>query len=110
MHTRIILVCLLSFLCCGMADQKMQSNFKEEFFPDLVEALPGILKSQDQKTGRFGKGIWIVTDQNVMYPLAVAWATKREGNPHYHSDEVLNAIMAGGDALIADMDKTGQWE
>ncbi len=85
-------------------------RFKDEFLPHLVKAVPTILGQQDKKTGRFGKGIWIVTDQHAMYPLATAWATKHPENPHYHSKEVLEAVMAAGDALIADADEKGQWE
>ena len=36
--------------------------------------MPAILDSQDTATGRFGKGPWIVADQNVMFALAAAWA------------------------------------
>jgi hypothetical protein len=85
-------------------------RFKQEFLPHLVKAVPEILKSQDKSTGRFGTGIWIVTDQNVIWPLAVAFATEDPGNPHFKSPEVLEAIMSGGDALIADMDEQGMWE
>ncbi|MEO6434724.1 MAG: hypothetical protein ABIP55_03045 [Tepidisphaeraceae bacterium] len=76
----------------------------------LVKAVPGILKSQDKQTGRFGSGIWIVQDQHAMYALAVAWGSEGKDNPHYHSPEVLEAIMSAGDALIADMDPQGMWE
>ncbi len=85
-------------------------HFKKEFVPALVKHVPGILKSQDKSTGRFGTGIWIVTDQNAMYPLAVAWNTQDDRNPYYHNPEVLEAIMSAGDALIADMRPNGMWE
>ncbi|HEV2292431.1 MAG TPA: hypothetical protein VGR35_01165 [Tepidisphaeraceae bacterium] len=85
-------------------------RFKEEFLPHLVKAVPTILSQQDKKTGRFGKGIWIVTDQHAMYPLATAWAMEHPENPHFHSQEVLEAVMAAGDALIEDADAKGQWE
>ncbi len=85
-------------------------RFKDRCLGDLVKAVPGILQSQDPKTGRFGTGIWIVTDQNVMLPLAAAWATQAAGNPYFHSEDLLRAIMAAGDALIDDQDANGQWE
>ena len=85
-------------------------SFKKEFLPALIDAVPGILKSQDTATGRFGKGIWIVTDQNVMYPLAAAWAIDDPANPYHRSPELLEAIMSAGDALIEDMDAKGMWE
>lgn len=84
-------------------------HYQAEFFPYLVKQVPDLLKSQDPKTGRFGTGIWIVTDQNVIYPLAVAWATPHADNPYYHKPELLEAIMAGGDALIEDQDANGMW-
>jgi hypothetical protein len=74
-----------------------------------VSQVPDILCSQDPKTGHFGTGIWISTDQNVLLPLATAWSYHDPRNPYYHSAQVLNAIMAGGDALIEAQDKNGQF-
>lgn len=68
-----------------------------------------MLASQDRATGRFGSGIWIVTDQNVMLPLAAAWSWKDPANSYYRSRELLGAIMAAGDALVEDQDERGQW-
>jgi len=84
-------------------------NFKKRCLDDLIAQMPGVLASQDVRTGRFGTGIWIVTDQNVMLALAAAWSTKATGNPYYHDAKVLDSIMAAGDALIEDADVTGQW-
>lgn len=84
--------------------------FKTEFIRGLAGAVPNILKGQDPKTGRFGTGIWIVTDQTTMFSLAAAWSIKSPDNPYYHNDEVLQAVVAAGDALIEDMDSNGQWE
>src|ERR1051326_3138536 len=84
-------------------------EYKKQFLPQLTDKVPEILKSQDKKTGRFGEGVFIVTDQNVIYPLAAAWAIQDASNPFYHSDEVLEAIMAGGDALIAEQKPSGKW-
>ena len=84
-------------------------HFKREMLPQLVKQVPKLLKSQDRKTGRFGEGVWIVNDQNAIYPLAVAWAAADNRNPYYHSPEVLDAIMLGGDALIAAQDPRGMW-
>jgi hypothetical protein len=41
-------------------------KFKDDFLAQLVAAVPKILAQQDRKTGRFGSGIFIVTDQNAM--------------------------------------------
>ncbi|MGB9619201.1 MAG: hypothetical protein ACPL7K_02175, partial [Armatimonadota bacterium] len=84
-------------------------RFKETALKALVAAVPQILRSQDPATGRFGTGVWICTDQNVIYPLAAAWAFESEENPYYHDPAVLKAIIAGGDALIADADAEGAW-
>jgi hypothetical protein len=84
-------------------------EFKKRCLEDLVGQVPEILTSQDTKTGRFGSGIWIVTDQNVILALAAAWSTPSVGNRYYHDPKVLEAIMAGGDALIDDADASGKW-
>jgi hypothetical protein len=86
------------------------SNFRDEFWPALDHAIPGILASQDKATGRFGTGIWVVNDQHAMWPLAVAWGADRPNNPHFHNPAILEAVMKAGDALIDDMDPTGKWE
>lgn len=83
--------------------------FKDRCLADLVAAVPAILASQDPATGRFGKGIWIVTDQNVLFPLAVAWSHADPKNPFYHRADLLAAITKGGDALIPAQDKDGRW-
>lgn len=87
----------------------MQFRFRTEFTKLLPERVEGILKTQDPKTGRFGTGIWIVNDQNVMFPLAVAWSLESKDNKYYHDAELLEAIMAAGDALIEDADADGLW-
>ena len=78
-------------------------SFKDEFWPGLARSVPVILKSQDPKTGRFGSGIWIVTDQNVMFPLATAWSVRHPRNPHHHRDDLLEAIMAGDKAAVESL-------
>ena len=85
-------------------------RFKEACLGQLVKDVPGLLDSQDPATGRFGEGIWIVTDQNVMFPLAVAWGTEHSQNPYYHDAALLEALMSAGDALIDDQDEQGRWE
>jgi len=108
--SRSVIILLLLFFagCSNVAAPR--PNFKEQLLPELLDNVPSILKSQDATTGRFGTGIWIVTDQNPMVILAVVWSLKHEKNPYYHDPKLLNAIMLAGDALIADQDKTGRWE
>src|SRR5437773_10355227 len=102
---RIACLFWLAPTLAGAADWR----FKDEFLPQLVEKVPEILKSQDKSSGRFGKGVWICRDQEVMYPLAAAWAMESTKNPFYHDTQVLDAIMSGGDALIAEQTPKGQW-
>lgn len=85
-------------------------NPRERFLKSLVADVPTILKRQNPDTGRFGTEPWICDDQNVIFPLAAAWSIKDPANPYYHSPAVLEAIMKGGDALIAGQDKRGLWE
>jgi hypothetical protein len=85
-------------------------RFRERALEDVVAAVPGILASQDAKTGRFGTGIWIVTDQNLMLPLEAASSYQDSRNPYYQSEKLLHALMAAGDALIDDQDADGRWE
>ena len=88
---------------------KRKWTFKTEFLKQLANQIPTLLKTQDTATGQFGTGIWIVTDQNVLFPLAVAWSWNDPANPHYHSPALLEAIGKGGDALIAAQNERGMW-
>ena len=76
----------------------------------LLKRIPKFLSSQDINSGRFGKGPWIPTDQNVIFPLAVAWWYKADDNRYYHNKKVLEAIIKGGNALIDEQDSRGRWE
>jgi hypothetical protein len=91
-----------------------QSTIRADLWPDFVGQVPAILASQDPRTGRFGTEPFIVNDQNALWPLAIAWATEpaqvRGENPYHHRDDVLAAIIAGGDALIAVQDEAGMFE
>ena len=84
-------------------------EYKAPLLGSLVEKVPGILKSFDPETGRFGTGIWICGDQNLMYPLAVAYATPGEGNRYHKDPELLKVIIKSGDPLIENMDAEGRW-
>ena len=85
-------------------------RYKDDLIADLVEQVPGILEIYDADTGQFGEGIWICSDQNRMYPLAVAYAYKAADNRYYKDKHLLDIIMKAGDALIDDMDEQGKWE
>ncbi|MFN0165924.1 MAG: hypothetical protein ACKV22_05780 [Bryobacteraceae bacterium] len=89
------------------AEERLE--FKQRCLDDLIAQTPGLLASQNVKTGRFGEGIWIVNDQHAMLPLAVVWSTRADSNPYFHGKRLMGAIVAAGDALIDDQDETGKW-
>ncbi len=84
-------------------------KFKERALQQLVEIVPDILKTYDAGSGRFGTGLFTVREQNVLFPLAVAYATQSEKNPYYKDAKLLDVIMKGGDALIGVQDAEGKW-
>ncbi|MBI2437900.1 MAG: hypothetical protein HYV36_03700 [Lentisphaerae bacterium] len=79
---------------------------ESELLQSLDKAIPGILSSQ-KSTGQFGTEPWICRDQNVVLPLAAAWSLP--DSAHHHRPGVLEAIIRGGDALIAAADENGMW-
>src|SRR5581483_2941902 len=107
MKARIILPLLL--LVSAPLVSAEDWRFKAQLLPLLAEKVPAILKTQDLTTGRFGSGVFIVRDQEPMYALAVAWATQGDGNPYFHSDELLSAIIKAGDALIDAQKPSGMF-
>ena len=97
-------------LCLGLCPiQAEDLTYQEHAIKNLAGYVPTILRSFDAKSGHFGTGIWICTDQHWMYPLAVAYATKHAENPYYKSPELLAVITKAGDALIEDADDRGMW-
>lgn len=101
--------CVLSILVLAGAARGGELRFKDRLLQDLVAQVPDILKTYDAKTGRFGTGVWICRDQEVMYPLAVAYASRAPGNRFYKDAKLLEAILKAGDALAADADRDGKW-
>ncbi len=108
-------VCLsaMMLLCCSFATADA-GEFdtwppRQYLIDSLVDDIPGILNSYHAETGRFGTEPWICRDQNVIFPLAVAWSLDDPSNPFYHSDELLAAIAGGGEALVDAQDEAGRW-
>ena len=85
-------------------------KYKDQLLTELVKQVPQILATYDPETGRFGEGLWLCGDQQQMYPLAAAYASKSTGNRYYKDKHLLEVIMKAGDALIDDMDERGQCE
>lgn len=107
MYTRR-LVLLVLFSIAGLAPAD-EFRFKDRLLRSLADQVPGILKTFDPQTGRFGTGIWTCQDQHPMYPLAVAYATQGEGNRYFHDAELLQVIVRAGDPLLENMDERGRW-
>ena len=84
-------------------------TFKARALEQLVARVPGILKTYDAKTGRFGSGLFVVGDQNHLFPLAVAYATASPRNRYHRDKKLLEVIMKGGEALIEVQDPEGRW-
>lgn len=82
---------------------------REVLVEALVAGVERALASQDPDTGRFGTDPWICTDQNVIFPLAAAWAIPDPKNPWYHDERLLVAIGKGGEALVEAQDDKGMW-
>lgn len=102
---------LLSLFCLVAAASEAADSWPPRAYlvKSLVEAVPAYLKAYHAETGRFGSEPWICTDQNVIFPLAAAWAIEDPDNPWYHNDQVLETVGRGGEALIDDMDEKGMW-
>ncbi|MHC4394329.1 MAG: hypothetical protein ACYS1A_01615 [Planctomycetota bacterium] len=107
---KILIITLLSVLWFGSVSAGEELTYKKQALEALVKQVPRLLGTYDSQTGHFGRGIWICTDQNRMYPLAAAYAYKGEGNRYYKDKGLLEVIMKAGDALIEDADEQGQWE
>lgn len=106
----ILILAIVINVHASQESRQPELRFRDDFLKRLVASVPDILEDQDPNTGHFGKGIWIVTDQNIMFSLAVAWALKSPDNPYYHDPKVLEAIVKAGDALIEEAKPDGQWE
>lgn len=110
--TTIVMVCLTiasSAWAASAADTWQTWPPHDYLMRSLVEGIPRITKSYHPETGRFGAEPWVCRDQNHIFPLAVAWGLEDDANPYYHSDEILEMIARGGEALVDAQDDKGQW-
>ena len=65
----------------------------------LVEDVPLNLERFDKKTGRFlTEGGWAVTNQDLVYPLALLYQTEHPDNPYFKDARILAYAQQGGDA------------
>src|SRR4051812_32567313 len=56
---KLLSIAMVLFLAPALASAEVW-HFKKPFLEALVKQVPGILKTQDKKTGRFGEGVWMV--------------------------------------------------
>jgi hypothetical protein len=108
-----ILICswMISFLpAAGVAGEGWQTWPPREYLiKSLVKSVEETLKTYHPETGRFGTEPWVCGDQNVIFPLSVAWSMKDRANPYYHDKKLLQVIAKGGEALVDDQDENGMW-
>jgi len=97
-------------LLVASAAEARGSKHMDDLRSVLLRQVPEILTTYDARTGRFGTGIWLCTDQNVMYPLAVAYSLNAPDNKYHRDSRLLEIIMKAGDALIDEADADGKWE
>lgn len=76
-----------------------QSDIRPTILKMLVADVPRNLERFDPSTGRFltGDG-WAVTNQDIVYSLALLYTTQHPDNPYYQDQEILDYILRGGDA------------
>ncbi|MBP7140279.1 MAG: hypothetical protein KBA71_00085 [Opitutaceae bacterium] len=84
-------------------------TFKDRLEPRLVGMIPELIKEFSPETGRFKQGPFDARGQDPIYTLATVYSLNFAGNPYYKSHEILNMIIAGGDALIREQDDRGMW-
>jgi hypothetical protein len=77
----------------------MITDIRTTILQMLVEDVPQNLERFEEKTGRFltGDG-WAVTNQDLVYPLALLYRTEHPDNPYYQDERILAYALEGGDA------------
>lgn len=75
----------------------------------LVSEVQPILDQFHPESGRFGTEPWICQDQNLVFPLAAAWALEDDQNPWYHDERLVGVVAKAGEALVDAMDDNGMW-
>lgn len=74
-------------------------DIKQTYLSMLVEDVEANLARFDEATGRFlTDGGWANTNQDIVYPLALLYATEHPQNPYYQEERILEHALQGGDA------------
>ena len=74
-------------------------DIRQTYLELLAQDVEHNLPRFDKSTGRFltGDG-WAVTNQDIVYPLALLYTTRAHGNPHYRDERILEYALRGADA------------
>jgi len=74
-------------------------DIRQAYLKMLADDVPLNLARFDEASGRFlTGGGWAVTNQMLVYPLALLYITESPVNPYFHDERVLHLIQRGGDA------------
>ena len=94
----------------GSASPAGSNAFRQSILDFLAGGVEDAQKRLDAKTGRFlaANGGWAVTNQDIIYPLALLYVTP--GTKWYGDASVLELVERGGDALRDWQDETGRVE
>lgn len=92
-------------------DTKKNMDIKQTIFRSLVDDVEMNLERFDEESGRFlTDGGWAVTNQDIIYSLALLYYTERPDNPYYGNERLLHCALRGGDALRDFQYPNGQVE
>jgi len=74
-------------------------HIRRTYLRMLAEDVAPNLTRFDQRTGRFlTQGGWAVTNQDIVYPLALLYLTEDSVNPYYRDERILEYAVRGADA------------
>jgi len=78
----------------------------------LAGSVERLLERFDESSGRFRslKGGWTLTNQDLILPIAMLYATQHEANPWHGSADLLHLACRGGDAIRGAQDELGRFE
>lgn len=77
----------------------LQEEIQPAILKMLVADVPRNLQRFDPATNRFlTEGGWAVTNQDIIYSLALLYTTAHPENPYYQDPHILDVIKRGGDA------------
>ena len=74
-------------------------SVRRAYLESLVQDVEMNLERFEPSSGRFlTGGGWAVTNQDVVYPLALLYVTEDPSNPYYGDERILDHVARGADA------------